>query len=128
MASEFKEADLTVIKNPTECQAKLESLQRLANNTYYQESDANIIPSTGLLREEIEQWTSSEGLEASKNLEELGSKTEKFIIAMNYYKDRYLKKNQGNVVVVNPHEDTKKLPKATEVESGQSVESEDKNK
>lgn len=111
VAHEFKEADLTVIKNPVECQAKLESLQRLANNYYYQESDAKIIPATGLTKDEIEIWTATDTLEASKSLQE-SSKLEQLKVAFSFYKGKYLKRNKDDIVIVVPEDETKKLPRS----------------
>lgn len=125
VASEFKEADLTVIKNPAECQAKMESLQRLAGNNYFQEPDAYIIPSTGLTKQEIEIWTSSEALEASKNTHE-SSKIEQLKVAFSFYTEKYLKRNKGNIIVVDPYDDTRKLPKPDEASTSGNVESGDK--
>ena len=106
VVSEFRQGDLTVIKDPDECQAKLESLERIASNTYYQESDARMITSTGLTRLELEAWTSTEVLEGTKQLSE-GSKVDRVKIALDYYKNRFLKKNE-NVIAVHPENDIKK--------------------
>lgn len=132
VAVEFKEADLnrelnlTVIKDPLACQAKLDSLNRLASNTYYQESDAKIIPSTGLLRQELEMWTSSDGLQASKEMAE-SSKMEQLKLSLKFYTEKYLTKRRENVVVIKPEDDTKKLPKSddTSIQEASSVKTEE---
>lgn len=125
VANEFKEADLTVIKNPVECQAKLESLQRLASNYYYQESDAKIIPATGLTKDEIEIWTASDTLDASKNLQE-SSKLDQLKVAFSFYKGKYLKRNKDDIVVVVPEDETKKLPRSATAAENDGLESDEK--
>lgn len=105
VVTEFRQGDLTVIKDPDECQGKLESLERLASNTYYQESDARMIPSTGLTRPELETWTSTEVLEGTKQLSE-GSKVDRVKIAVDYYKNRFFKNKK--VIAVDPENDTEK--------------------
>lgn len=125
VASEFKQGDLTVIKDPDECQAKLESLERVASNTYYQESDSKIIPSTGLTRLELEEWTSTEAIQATKQLSE-GSKVERIKIAVDYYKNRFFKKNE-NIITVDPVDHTKKVISENDIKKLPNTESRSKS-
>lgn len=87
---EFREGEMSVMKDPDECEKKVESLERLARNTYYQETDGRIVPSTGLTQSEIAAWTSTEMIEGTKHLSE-GSQVGRIKIAVDYYKNRLFK-------------------------------------
>lgn len=60
----FSKGELSQIANLEECEKKLQSLERIANNKYYKPSDADLPTASGATREECHLLISNNGLKA----------------------------------------------------------------
>ena len=68
VAAAFNQGELSKIPDLEDCEKKLESLERIASNKYYRESDASLPTSTGATREECQAIISNEGIQAADDL------------------------------------------------------------
>jgi hypothetical protein len=91
----FAKGELSQIPNLEECEKKLESLERIANNKYYRPSDAELPTASGATRQECHAIVSNDGLKASQSLYESPYLT-RLLVRWNSYRGskRAQQKNQ----------------------------------
>jgi len=70
VASAFSQGDLSKIPDLDSCERKLESLERIASNKYFRESDASLPTASGATRDECRDIVSNQGLKAASDFYE----------------------------------------------------------
>jgi hypothetical protein len=96
----FRDAEMTKLPNPEECEEKLKCMERIVNNKYYQTVDADLPTSSGLTKEELHISASNEALEFAKYLYDASAYQRlRFELSMRFsspdHQAESLKVNQG---------------------------------